>query len=183
MPNTQKLISASQLSPSRFVIQFAEMMISITGSCIVDAPSGMGRNALYLAEMGAKVHCIDCDESQLEKLREYSEQLGLQKRVTMQKLDLKKAAKDIAYKKPKGFINIDWPEPSLLETFDDLLQRGGFLLVETFSNRGENWRSLPTAGWYKKKLQENYDFKFYEERKAGPKAENAVTLKLIAFKK
>jgi SAM-dependent methyltransferase len=177
--------SASQLSPSRFLKQYAGRITSesTTDGCILDIPCGMGRNALYLAERGAEVHCIDIDADQLYKLQGFATGLSLSHRLTFQQIDLLTDAASIECKAVTCIVNIDWPQPELLGLFDKLLKPGGFLIVETFEDRGENWRSLPRAGWYKKKLKTKFSFEHYDERKAGPANVDAVTLKMFAIKR
>lgn len=179
------LSSAAQLNPSRFLKRLSEKIrsASTAGGCILDIPCGTGRNALYLAEQGMHVHCIDNSLNALSKLKGFAKELSLDHRLTVQQLDLLMNVGSIEQKLFFGIINIDWPQQELLPHFENLLQPEGFLVVETFGDRGENWRCLPKANFYKEQLSPKFLIHYYDEHKAGPVDVDAVTVKLFATKK
>jgi len=168
------------------MLKCASTILGTTSGAILDVPSGSGRNSLVLAEKGAHLLCIDNDPDQLRRLAHNAKQLGLADRVEIQLADLLESNNPFATRIFSCILNFDWPEAKLFEVFISRLQPGGLLCVETFANRGENWRCLPKANFYKENLERYFDFEIFEECKAGPATIDAVTVKLLArrtFKK
>ena len=108
--------------------------------------------------------------------------LGLMDRITIQQMNLLADWSIENVRSINSIINIDWPELSIVDQSAHLLPQNGTLLVETFSNRGENWRSLPKAGTYRKLMRQEFVENFYKEVRAGPIATDAVTVKAIGIK-
>jgi hypothetical protein len=71
---------------------------------------------------------------------------------------------------------------ALFENFRLSLVDGGYLYIETFGGQGGNYLDLPKAGYLKARLQDDFHFQFYREKKVGPAGCDAVTVKLAARK-
>ena len=174
------------LSTSPHVRRFAEGAIAAAfGRPILDVACGSGRNALFLAQLGATVICIDKELSpfhaNLQRRREFVAPLS--KRLLPRKIDLVKDRWPFERGSVGGIINIHFFLPALLPHFACSLAPGGHLLLETISGHGDNYLELPQQGELKAALVDAFDVAFYMERTVGPSGHNAVAVKVLARRK
>lgn len=82
--STLKVIPTSfRTNPSRALLLFEHFIHKGRPLRILDAGSGIGRNALYLAQQGHTVVAVDFAESALAQLRSSSQNAGLQQRISV----------------------------------------------------------------------------------------------------
>lgn len=78
-----------------------------------------------------------------------------------------------------GIMLVDFLDTSLFRLLERSLIAGGYLLIETISNRGGNYLELPKADEVRKAFEKSFEFCLYRECKAGPRGMNAVTVKML----
>lgn len=137
----------------------------------------MGRNALYLAELGGSVICIDRDLSCLKKRQAKSNGSG---GVELLEMDLIANPWPFGPRTVGGIVLVDFLDLSLFGSFEMSLIAGGLLLVETVSGRGGNYLELPKAGELKTTLKDGFEFEVFREKKVGPTTADAVTVRMLA---
>jgi SAM-dependent methyltransferase len=167
------------LTPSPFVRRFAPRISEAAASLpILDVASGSGRNALRLAELGSLVICIDNDPGRMQVPG------GVRGpgAVEFMKLDLKLEPWPFEPNSVGGIINVQFYLAELLPHFATTLRPGSYLLLESFPGCGGNYLQLPPAGFVSSVLSKTLDLHFYKERKVGPKAIDAVTVRVLAQK-
>jgi SAM-dependent methyltransferase len=148
-----------------------------SGYPIVDVACGGGRNAFYLAELGCTVICVDRDLSRLKEGRPDAE---ISKRLKLIEMDLVADPWPFGEGTIGGIVLVDFLDRSLFHFFEQSLVTGGYLLIETISNRGGNYLELPRAGELRTAFERSFELQVYHEREAGPCAVNAVTVRMLA---
>lgn len=78
-----------------------------------------------------------------------------------------------------GIVLVDFLNCSLFRVFKRSLIAGGYLLIETISNKGGNYLELPKAGELRRAFEGSFEFDIYDERKAGPRQADAVTVRML----
>ena len=151
-------------------------MNAASGYPIIDVACGSGRNAFYLAHFGCTVICVDRDLSRL-KLRLQDAQIS--KRLRLIEMDLLADPWPFVERTIGGIVLVDFLDRALFRFFERSLIPGGYLLIETISNRGGKYLELPTAGQLRKAFERSLEFSIYRERKAGPRTINAVTVRML----
>jgi hypothetical protein len=164
----------------------ARIVDAAGGAPVLDVGCGWGSNAIWLAQLGAAMICIDRD---LSKIESQSLQLcqsprkDISERLILRQLDLVKDSWPFGPRTVGGIINVHCFLPSLLRCFEHSLSPGGYLCLETPQGHGRNYFELPKAGEIRRLLERGFDFEVYEERPVGPTSCNAVTVRLLAKKK
>jgi len=102
------------------------------------------------------------------------------KRLTLIKMDLVADPWPFGERTIGGIVLVDFLDRSLFQFFEQSLVLGGYLLIETISNRGGNYLELPRAGELRKAFERSFEFCEYCERDAGPCAADAVTVRMLA---
>jgi SAM-dependent methyltransferase len=143
---------------------------------IVDVACGGGRNAFYLAQLGCKVICVDRD---LNRFKERMPDTEISKRLTLIEMDLLTDPWPFGEGAIGGIVLVDFLDRSLFHSFERSLVTGGYLLIETISSRGGNYLELPRAGELRKAFERSFEFNIYHERQAGPRAVDAVTVRML----
>jgi SAM-dependent methyltransferase len=179
-PNAQPVLGASQASS--LVKRFArELVTSRRGASIVDVACGSGRNAIFLAEQGCEVACLDRDLKQLQHLLTSGTlKPAVTEKLHLHELDLVNDPWPFGPHTVGGIINVHFTVPALFPAFENSLLPGGCLVVETVPAHGGNYLELPRAGQLRSSLEAAFDLEFYRERKAGPGNYDAVTAQLFA---
>ena len=137
------LSSTAALSPEfrRFCPVF-----TVAGGRILDVPSGRGRHALALMQMGCAVTCVDVNHAALQSLKRASRRAGLEKAVTVYQHDVVQEPwpfpKEIFF----GAVNVHFYHAGLLDKVAYSLVRGGLLYLETVANRGGQLCRTARAG-------------------------------------
>ena len=174
----QQLDRSHRSQPSPLVKKFANVIANATsGYPIIDVACGAGRNAFYLAQLGCTVICIDRDLSRLKERRPDAE---ISKRLTFIEMDLVADPWPFGERTIGGIVLVDFLDRSLFQFVERSLVTGGYLLIETISNRGGNYLELPSAGELRKAFERSLEFCVYHEREAGPRGTNAVTARMLA---
>jgi len=181
--------SDRSLEPSAFVVRSTkELLESTRGAPILDLACGSGRNALWLAQHGCTVVCLDKD---LDRLRATQAQLRrgsstasrFLSRILPIRLDL---LLDPWPFRPRAFgaiVNVHFLSLALLPWIENSLQPGGLLLLETIPGHGCNYLELPSSGQLKRSLCDAFDVRLYRERRVGPRGCDAVVVKLLAWRR
>jgi len=170
------------MEPCSLVRRFAAHLIaSAQGHPIVDVACGQGRNAVFLSRQGCEVICIDRDLSGLRKLIENSHEPAALK-LKLYEVDLERDPWPLDPNSVGGIVNTQYLLRSLFALFKETVILGGLLLVETIPAHGGNYISLPKSGELRRMLEDGFMFEYYAERKAGPGAYDAATVKLLARK-
>lgn len=166
------------LQPSPFVKQFTSRMIKgASGLPIADIACGSGRNAFCFAQLKCTVLCVDRDLGQLKK---HSPRQIYSKRLRLYEMDLLADPWPFAPDSIGGVVLVDYLERSLFELFNRSVAPGGYILIETVSARGGNYLELPKAGELRNAFQKSCEICVYKEKKAGPPAYDAMTVKMLA---
>jgi SAM-dependent methyltransferase len=178
--NAQAMSAASQAAP--FLRRYSQQLIdSSHGAPIVDVACGSGRNALFLAELGCDVFCLDRDLNQLGQiLTSGTVRPAVAEKLRLCKLDLVNDPWPFEPQTVGGIINIHLTVAALFPCFGAALLPGGCLLVETVPAHGGNFLELPRARQLRSALEDAFDLEFYRERKAGPGNYDAVIVRLFA---
>jgi hypothetical protein len=183
----KKKILTDEFRPSKFVRLFATSLIqNAAGKPILDVACGAGRNAIYLASMGARVICLD---KNLKPLTDYKRMI--KSPVLRQYFDLIETIEVDLVRDPwpiretssGGVVNVHFTLPSLFPLIANALIPGANLILETVPAHGGNYLQLPGAGAIRRDLGTDFEIEHYKERKVGPSGVDAVTVQLLARKK
>jgi SAM-dependent methyltransferase len=169
-----------RLAPSALAARYAQTIVrNAEGISILDAACGSGRNALALAQLGAKVICADIDVSRIQDLpRDETLQ-----ELTPLRIDLFVDPWPFANNFLGGVVNVHFMNPALFPFFTKSIRRNGILLIETVPGCGGNYLQLPNAGHLRDAFERDFDFLFYQERKVGPRNSDAVVVKMVGKRK
>ncbi|MES1937447.1 class I SAM-dependent methyltransferase [Salinisphaera hydrothermalis] len=143
------------------------------GDVALDLPCGAGRHARHLADLGYRVIGADIDQSCLETARRESvlQADAIEWRQLDARAELPFAIETFAVAAVVDYVDLD-----LLPRLVTLLKPGGYLIFQTFSNRGGNWTDLPKAGQAKHAVVDARALR-YRERAAGPAEVDRVTVR------
>lgn len=126
-------------SPGRLIPRFLNMYKSSPGRAL-DLGCGDGKNAVYLAERGWQVHCIDVSEQALRRLRQRFSGLGKELSGPIQRADVGRHF-DLGYKfelvVSYGVAHC-LPDNAALQLIDNIkrhLMPGGFLCFASFNDK------------------------------------------------
>lgn len=112
------------------------------GGRLLDAPCGIGRHALHLAERGWRVTGLDLVPAYLERGRNLAAERGVEDRLTFREGDVREVGAILAEEDPfDAVLNIftslgywdDATDRAILRQFHDLTARAGALVVETIN--------------------------------------------------
>src|SRR5205809_2236260 len=136
IPPRKKTRPASQsFEPTPLVRKYAFQIAQAAGGLpIIDVACGSGRNAMFLAELGGRVICIDKDLSRLPDDKSLSVSL------TKLRLDLFTDPWPFGTATIGGIVLVDFLHLPLFSHFENCLVPGGRFLLETVSGRGKNYR-------------------------------------------
>lgn len=143
------------------------------GDVALDLPCGTGRHARHLADLGYHVIAADIDEGCLETARRdvVSEASAIEWRRLDARAELPFLASRFAVAAVVDYVDLD-----LLPRLMKLLKPGGYLIFQTFSNRGGNWANLPKAGQAEHAVVDAEVLR-YREKPAGPARVDRVTVR------
>jgi SAM-dependent methyltransferase len=170
---------------SPFLRRFASKIVEgAQGAPILDVACGSGRNAIFLAQMGCTVFCLDKDLTGLDaaqtRLRYLAKRTDAAGQIVPIALDLEADALPFGASALGGIVNIHYLLPRLFPWFARSLRGGGYLLLETPGRHGGNYLELPRKGALPSALDNAFDIELCREGKAGPKKYDAVTVRLLA---
>lgn len=170
-------------SPSRFVLDCLRHVPSVHGNFALDLGCGIGRHARLLQSLGYSVLAIDADPNALQIVRRIGTRSKLRSAGKAYpiladgkgRLPLRDGGLHLA-------LAVHFPIQYNLAAVTAALSPGGFLIFESFGNRGMNWIELPRTGQLRSQLENDFDILKLDERAAGPKNRRAVTVRLFARK-
>ncbi len=97
----------------------------------LDVACGMGRDSLYLARQGFRVHAVDFSTVALHEAAHRAREMGVADRVSFIAADLTQ------FSLPRGHydlvIGFSFWEPQLKTALRDAVRPGGFIIYETFN--------------------------------------------------
>jgi len=172
----------SNLEPSKKMLRFVDVIASSISGPVLDIPCGNGRNALPFADRGLKVFCLDKDESRLRDLRKLANSKKYAGRLVVIEQDLNDLSKRFYDKRFGAILNIHYVDLRLLSWWKEILLPGGYLYIETFANRGENYLELPLEGCVISLLKKDFDIIDVIENATGKSRGNRSTITLLAKK-
>lgn len=163
--------------------KYVDVIASEAPGPILDAPCGNGRNALPFAQRGFDVFCVDLDQHALASVAALQASRSLSGRLIPVRADLYAPLPPrLAAHRFGAIMNVHFVGLDLARWSTSALLPGGFLYIETFGNRGGNFRQLPKAEEYRRLLSDDFTVILYRETHAGPPSTDAVTLRLLARK-
>lgn len=163
--------------------RFAPQFVSL-GGVILDAPCGLGRHSIYLAQLGAHTLAVDIDEKRLAQMNLRINQFNkLTCSITAIQFDLLSDLKTLPGTPFAGLVNVHFLHETFLARISELVRKGGLLYLETPDSRGENYLELPKKSELCKVLDRDFEFIFYRERPAGPKGSRRVSVRFLARRK
>lgn len=173
----QKHKKSSSQSPSAFLVAALDKFCqSADLKLVLDLPCGFGRHSLYLSQKNHKVVCADYDPDVFANrwFDASHELLPI----------LLNAKKELPFKSESfGLITIvHFYTDELFTKISGILQKGGIVIFESFGGQGNNWRELPTKGYFRESLAGAFEILYFKEKVVGPKKNN-ITVKMVARKK
>jgi tellurite methyltransferase len=169
-----KPLSDKGSEPCALVRRFgARLVETANGAPILDVGCGAGRNAIYLARLGATVICLDRNSELLRRLPST-------KRIIPLHLDLTTGRWPFARGQLGGIASVHFLMPTLFRQFESSLSPGRCLLIETVPAYGGNFVELPNEGELRRAFAKVFQFEFFKEKKAGPVGCGKVTVRLLA---
>jgi SAM-dependent methyltransferase len=183
--------------PSSALRKLSKQLEALPPGLVLDAPCGLGRNALFLRYLGRTVVCADNDstslqaivqlESLLKRQNGYTTGVESKSRVTRHLLpvclDLRSEGWPFSPAIFSGIVNVHFVHPPLFKMFLLSLRPGGYLYCETFGGHGMNYIDLPQTESWKSLLENWLDFELYQEKSVGPPHQGAVSVKFFGRKR
>jgi len=181
-PDPPRLVQfrLASTEPSRFVEQ--QVSLLDTGLPVLDAPCGLGRNSLFLAERGYQVIGMDIDRERVNFVASEARNAAqLKKNLSLAVCDLNAERLPLA-EASFGTLLIVHFIPEQWSNYLAVLSTGGYLLFESMGGQGGNYLHLPRVGQIRALLEPGFNVSLYRERPVGPHAANAVAVRLVARK-
>lgn len=149
-----------------------------TGAKILDAPTGYGRHAHWLAKRGYAVVALDWDAARIDHARETTPKAGIEIFWRVANLEEPSGLMDGSF---DAMVCIHYFSENIVARAFEALKPGGILIFETYGGQGGNWRDLPAKGWIVKALRDRFVTIAVEEIPVGP-SKQSVALKVVARK-
>lgn len=164
---------------SSFFRKHANLILETTSGPVLDAPSGDGRHAFFLASRGREIICADNSESMISEIERQKTQLKI-KNIKTALVDLNDRPWPFEKNSFGAAISTFFVAPDLVAEFHRVLTPNGLWLFQSYDNRGENYLELPAPGLYESLLLDlNFKIMLLDERPAGPRGKTA-TVRFIA---
>jgi SAM-dependent methyltransferase len=119
----------SKDDPAAWLVANADMIP--TGAEVLDVACGSGRNTMFLAERGCRVHAVDRDAAALEHLGTLARTRGLA--VTTECCDLAASGVSLGVERFDAAIVFNYLHRPLLPAVVNAIRKGGVLIYETFT--------------------------------------------------
>jgi SAM-dependent methyltransferase len=184
--STNDYLCSDTFEPSRLVRKFGSKALDAAANKpILDVACGSGRNAIFFAELGGTVICLDKNLNQLRSYETRRMQTLPAKHnpLELHQLDLIKEPWPFIAGSVGGIVNIHFFLPSLFPHFENSLSPGGYLLFESVPGCGGNYLELPPAGYIRSLLANGFEIEIYKEKKVGPVSSDTVTTQVVAKRK
>jgi SAM-dependent methyltransferase len=167
--------------PSRFLLESLSLIDIPAGEIAVDFGCGYGRNSLAVASRGWHTIAMDIDNRALNALaKHYQDNLSaFSGKIWPVRADLSQPPPLEPRSISLGLL-IDYVPEIDLPAIVECLRPEGYLLLETFGNRGENWRQLPRLGELRARLPAGLTFLEYQERPCGDPSDWRCAVKMLA---
>jgi SAM-dependent methyltransferase len=162
-PFVRKCISALALKPS---------------AMILDAPSGYGRHAHWLASLGYRVWGTDIDEIRLSEAAATAPRT--KHPIHWHVSDLEEPWK--SRRKFDLFVVVHFYSPHIVNRAREVLRPGGGFIYESFGGHGKNYLSLPKRGLVERMLARDFEVLELAERPLGPRKTTAA-VKALAVRR
>lgn len=117
-------------NPDPWLVEIAPLL---PGGRALDLAGGRGRNALFLAERGMSVLCVDVSEEALDQLRQEATRRNLQVETRQADLEGDPRLPDAEFDLVLDFFYLHRP---LLPRLRDAVRPGGIAVLRTFSSAG-----------------------------------------------
>ncbi|WP_374650561.1 methyltransferase domain-containing protein [Dongia sp.] len=167
--------------PSRFVTSCLAQTGNDRSGVAADFGSGYGRNTLAAAMQGWNIIAFDLDRNALTSLMTHygmhRAELGGQ--ITAVCADLSQRSPI----RPATFALVMLIEYSIeidVRAVISAVRTDGYLILETFQDRGENWRGLPSPGALHTLLGNEFDLLRYSETPCRQAESARCTTKVFA---
>ncbi|MBV5270065.1 MAG: methyltransferase domain-containing protein, partial [Afipia sp.] len=150
--------------PSRFVTECLARTGKDRSGLAADFGSGYGRNTLAAAAQGWNTTAFDLDRRALMSLMTHSamHRDEIDGQITAVCADLSQPS----LIRPASFalvMLIEYSNEINVRALVSAVRPGGYLILETFQDRGENWRGLPSPGALRTLLGVEFDLLSYKE--------------------
>ncbi len=159
------------LVPSKFFLECMKAIPDGARGMAVDFGSAFGRHAFTLADFGYFTIALDFDEDALASFTGTG--------VHPVRCDLDNGI-PLLEASAALVVATEYPRVGAIVSIAALVQLNGFLVFETYSARGENWRTLPEAGAIRSTLGEAFEMIRYIEKPAGADKGGRCTVKALA---
>ena len=141
------------------------------GSRVLDIPTGTGRHALLFAELGYDVTVVDIDDDLVRTAASLSAGHGVTLDATAP-LPFPLASFD-------AVVVVDFVDARLLSQMGTITRPGGWLISESYSARGGNWRQLLPPGETVAIVTQTFDIIQCMARSAGQTKTEAEAIKIL----
>jgi SAM-dependent methyltransferase len=135
-----------------------------------DLGCGRGRHIQSLLNLGLQIVAIDRDWAALREASAISSAVLPVVGDLKQDLPLRPQSIGLA-------VAVHVPLLPLVSGLPRILAPGGYVVLESVSGHGENWRELPKRGAIRQMLNDAFDEIVVKERGVGPASESAVTVR------
>jgi SAM-dependent methyltransferase len=161
--------------PSKFIVDFIHKYKPSRDSPILDVGCGYGRNSMYLAELGYEVIAIDIDDKSLND----NWNIGFSNIHKVQ-IDVNDAIpfEDDSF---GAIIVVHFYCKDLFKKLRNLVRKNGFIVYESVSSHGNNWKDLSVENEIVNELGDQYKILF-KQSNVIIKEQNYEKLKLISEK-
>lgn len=159
------------LSPSKFFRACMQSLPAGEGSVAVDFGSAFGRHSVSLTALGYFTVALDFDPRALASL--------IRSGIYPVRCDLDKGV-PIRRGSAALVVSTEYPSVDAIDNIAALVAANGYLIFETFSAKGGNWRSLPEPGAIRSALSAEFEVIEYVEKVTGITKGSRCTVKLFA---
>ena len=114
----------------------ANLDVIPAGAVILDVASGTGRNALFLASSGYRVHAVDRDADVLDTLVARATaraQISAFGSVTTERIDLENGSVSLGFRRYDVVVVFNYLHRALMPAIVDAVAEPGVLIYETFT--------------------------------------------------
>ena len=160
-------------NPSDFVVKFFDEYDVPKNKPILDLACGYGRNALYAESLGYKVIASDIDDSILTNT-----DVLKKKNIHFKRLNANEEF-PIEPQSISAILVVHYYSENLFERIKKLVCEGGYILYESISAHGENWKELDKKGRVEDQLKNEFKFVYINKREIA-KYKEYETIKFIA---
>lgn len=167
------------MEPSRFVHKYVSSLYNLQRP-VIDVACGYGRNGLEILKGGNRCVFCDVDIKCLKEIITSIQFTNYRDNYCLKRIDFDKEKWPFPDNSCAGIINVHYYNHRLIPFFMRSICKGGFLLIETIDNRGDNYLELTKSKYLFDLLKSGFDFIYYSE---GKIIHGRAKVKLFAIKK